>query len=181
MTTKARITEAASSAPSFEAIFVAEYRPMVALAAAVSGSRVHAEDIAQEALSRLDRNWENVRGYDKPGAWLRRVTINLALSQKRRRATELKTLLRIGAPPSQMPPAPAEHQEVWDHVARLPRMQRAAISLHFLEDRTQEEIAEILEIAPATVRVHLHRARKTLYAALSPTTPTTAPDSEVER
>lgn len=184
-TQPATSTPAPTSIPrtaTFESVFVAEYHSMVALAAAVSGSRIHAEDIAQEALSRLHRNWENVGSYDKPGAWLRRVTINLALSQKRRRATEFKALLRIGAPRAELPPALPEHQEIWALVAALPKMQRAVISLHFLEDQTTDEIAEVLEIAAPTVRVHLHRARKTLYAQLGPTaSPNRSTDSKEAR
>ncbi len=42
---------------SFDALFVTEYPKMVALAAAVSGTRAHAEDIAQEAMLRLDQSW----------------------------------------------------------------------------------------------------------------------------
>ena len=56
--------------PSFDAVFVDEYPKMVALAAAVSGSRASAEDIAQEAMARLDRNWAKVQSYDNPGGWL---------------------------------------------------------------------------------------------------------------
>lgn len=150
------------AAPTFNALFVAEYPKMVALAAAVAGSRTNAEDIAQEAMSRLSRDWERVKLLDKPGAWLRRVTINLALSQKRKFLSEAKALLRIGVDVATMPPTLAEHEPVWAAVADLPKQQRAAVSLHFLEDRSIEEIAHILDISPSTARVHLHRARQTL-------------------
>lgn len=154
-------------APTFEALFVREYPKMVALAAAVSGSRIHAEDIAQEALSRLDRSWQQVAGYDRPGAWLRRVTINLALSQKRRLVAETKARLRLGAPESTLPPALPADEALWATVRALPPMQRAVVALHFLEDRSLEEIAEILDVSPSTARVHLHRARQTLRERLT--------------
>ena len=147
---------------SFDALFVDEYPKMVALAAAVSGSRLHAEDIAQEAMTRLDRNWTKVQGYTKPGAWLRRVTINLALSQRRKLINETKALLRLKRLEPDLPPPPVEDEGVWNVVADLPKQQRAAIALHFLEDRSIEEIADILDVAPSTARVHLHRARQTL-------------------
>lgn len=153
---------ALEAVPSFDALFVTEYPKVVALAAAVSGSRAHAEDIAQEAMSRLSRNWVRVQGYEKPGAWLRRVTINLALSQKRKLVSEAKALLRLDSPAATMGPARAEDEAVWAAVAELPKQQRAAVSLYFLEDRSIEEIADILEISPSTARVHLHRARQTL-------------------
>lgn len=147
---------------TFDALFVTEYPKMVALASAVSGDRAHAEDLAQEAMSRLNRNWTKVQGFEKPGAWLRRVTINLALSQKRKLLSEAKALVRLGTAQPTLAAAPAEHEPVWAAVAELPRQQRAAVSLHFLEDRTIDEIADILQISPSTARVHLHRALKKL-------------------
>lgn len=160
--------------PTFEAVFVAEYQAMVALAAAVSGSRQHAEDIAQDAMTKLDQNWTKVQSYGKPGAWLRRVTINLALSQKRRLRSEAKALLRIGKPEPELPVNPSEHEHIWALIGKLPKMQRAVVSLHFLEDRSLEDIGEILEIKPATARVHLHRARQSLQENLAPPGVTTS-------
>jgi len=148
--------------PSYEALFVDEYPKMVALAAAVSGSRVFAEDLAQEAMHRLDRNWAKVQGFQAPGAWVRRVTINLALSHKRRLANEAKAKLGLVITPSSLAATEAEHEPVWQAVAALPRNQRAAVALHYLEDRPIAEIADILDISPSTARVHLHRGRQTL-------------------
>lgn len=144
-----------------------ELPAMAALAAAVTGSHVAAEDIAQEALVRAYRRWDTVGAYDKPGAWLRRVTINLALSARKRAATELKARLRLG-PQTALSPAPAIHDEVWAAVRKLPGRQRAAVALHYLEDRPVAEIAEILDIAEGTAKVHLHRGRASLAELLDP-------------
>ncbi len=161
--------------PRFEALFVEEYPKMVALSAAVSGSLLQAEDLAQAAMSRLDREWDHVQGLDRPGAWLRRVTINLALSHRRRLVTEARVRLRLVGAPSTIPPSGAEHEPVWRAVAALPGKQRAAIALRYLEDRSVDEIADILGIAPATARVHLHRGHRALREHLGdfdPTPPT---------
>ncbi len=53
-------------------------------------------------------------------------------------------------------------------MAKLPGKQRAAIALHYLEDRPINEIAEILDISHATARVHLHRGRQALAKTLGP-------------
>ncbi len=147
---------------SFEALFVDEYPKMVALAAAVSGNRAFAEDLAQEAMHRLHRNWARVQGFHSPGAWVRRVTINLALSMRRRLANEAKAKLRLGATRVTLPPSAAEDEPVWAAVAALPGKQRAAIALRYLEDRSIDEIADILDVSPSTARVHLHRGRQAL-------------------
>ena len=151
-----------SPVPTFDALFHTEYPKMVALAAAVSGNRHHAEDIAQEAMARLGRNWSKVQGYEQPGAWVRRVTINLALSHRRRLVNEARMRLRLRAEPSLPADPPTDHGSVWSAVADLPPRQRAAIALRYLEDRDTDEIADILDISPSTARVHLHRAHQTL-------------------
>lgn len=150
---------------SFDEFYVREFRPMVALAAAVSGSHLLAEDIAQEAMTRIYRRWDRIATYDKPGAFARRVTINLASSRRKRDAVAEQGRSRLGTQ-HVMPPPPEPYDEVWRAVASLPPKQRAAIALHYLEDRPVNEIADILGCASATARVHLHRARTSLAALL---------------
>ncbi|MEM9564217.1 MAG: sigma-70 family RNA polymerase sigma factor [Actinomycetota bacterium] len=145
-----------------------ELPALTALAAAVTGNDLVAEDLAQEALVRAYRRWDVVSTYDKPGAWVRRVTINLALSARKRATAEIKARLRLGQAPV-LAPAPAIHGDVWAAVRQLPGQQRAAVALHYLEDRPVREIAEILDCAESTAKVHLHRGRTALAARLDPT------------
>ncbi len=149
----------------YEDFYRREYPAMVALAAAVSGSRLIAEDLAQEALTRAFRRWDRIGGYDRPGAWLRRVTINLALSRRRQLAAEVKLRLRLAPPPAGTV-MPEGDDAVWEAVRRLPGQQRAAVALHYLEDRPVAEIAELLGCAEPTARVHLHRGRRALASML---------------
>ncbi|MDH3308471.1 MAG: sigma-70 family RNA polymerase sigma factor [Acidimicrobiia bacterium] len=150
---------------TFPAFYRREYPKMVALAAAVSGNRAIAEDLAQEAMLRAHRHWSRVSTYERPGAWVRRATINLSLSATKRAAAELRRMLRF-AEPSTLPEPEAADDGVWQAVAKLRGNQRAAIALHYLEDRPIDEIAAILQVSEATARVHLHRGRRALAAAL---------------
>lgn len=152
---------------TFEAFYLREFAAMVAIAFAVSGSRLVAEDIAQEAMIRAHRNWERVSTYDKPGAWVRRVTVNLASSALRRRASEVKARLRLGSGDPVPEPEPAD-AHIWAAVRKLPGQQRAAVALFYLEERTVHEIASILGCTEATAKVHLHRGRAALATALTP-------------
>lgn len=150
----------------FEALYEAEYRPLLRLAFAMTGQWAVAEDLTQEAFLRVHQRWGRVSRYDKPGAWLRRVLVNLAASRARRLATEAKLLARIGR---ERPPAPAlsaPDGDFWAAVRALPRRQAQAVTLFYLEDRPAAEIAEILGCAEATVRAHLHQGRRTLRARL---------------
>ena len=152
--------------PSFADFYRREYPHLAVLATAVSGDPASGEDLAQEALTRAERRWDRISGYDRPGAWARRVTINLATSRRRRLRSEARALLRLG------PPDPASavtlHGDpaVWAAVAELPPRQRAVVTLHYLEDRPVAEIAETLGISVSATTSNLHKARRRLAASL---------------
>lgn len=149
----------------FDRFYEREFRSVVGLAYALSGSRAASEDLAQEAFIAAHRNWDKVGGYDKPEAWVRRVVSNLSVSRFRKRATELKALTRLAGFRDEsvaLPELPAEAEEFWSNVRRLPKRQAQAIALYYLEDRSVVDIAEILECAPNTVKVHLHKGRQKL-------------------
>jgi len=74
---------------------------------ALTGSWEAAEDATQEAFLRAHRDWERVGRYDQPGAWVRRVAANLAVSALRRRLAEAKALLRLGGTTAARPAAAA--------------------------------------------------------------------------
>jgi len=151
------------AAEPFEGFFRREFPRMVAVAYAISGSRWAAEELAQEACLRAFKSWDSVSRYDKPGAWLRRVTINLANSFLRRRVSEMKALERhlVGGV-EVVDSHPAEEAEFWDQVKALPRRQREAIVLHYVDGVDTGEIADVLDISESTVRTHLQRGRETL-------------------
>ncbi|MCU1483336.1 MAG: putative polymerase subfamily sigma factor [Actinomycetia bacterium] len=152
-------------ARSFDDFFAAEYRTVVALTAALAGRGPGAEELAQEAFVRAFRRWDRIAGYDDPAAWVRRVAANLATSTLRRRGREARALARVAL---RRPPVAAEpvDERFWAAVRALPRRQAQCVALHYLEDRSTAEIAVVLGIAEATVRVHLHDGRKRLASAL---------------
>ena len=117
-----------------------------------------AEDVTQDAFVQLLRHWKKVARYDRPGAWVRRVAIRLAVEALRRERH--RTLLEREAEPA-IWPQPAD-VDVIRAIKELPGMQRAAIVLFYFEDRPLAEISDILGCAEPTARVHLHRARKRL-------------------
>lgn len=153
----------------FERFYEQEYRSVVGLAYALSGSRSASEDLAQEAFIAAHRNWDRIGAYDKPGAWVRRVVANLSVSRYRRLTTEARALTRLGGmrrDAEVLPELPSEAEAFWGHVRRLPRRQAQAIALHYLEDRSVADIAEILECSANTVKVHLHKGRTQLAERL---------------
>jgi RNA polymerase sigma-70 factor (ECF subfamily) len=151
---------------SFEAFYRTEYGPMVALAIAVGGNPGAGEDIAQEALIRAHKHWDRICSYERPGTWLRRTTINLALNVRRGSRRQRVAIQRLGSRPVNPVEIVLEDPAVWEAVASLPARQRAAVALHYLEDRSIDEIAGILECSPNTAKAHLHHGRQTLASHL---------------
>ena len=152
---------------SFEAFYRREFRGLVALAVALSGSRIAAEDLAQEALMVAHRRWEEVVILDRPDAWVRRVLSNLAVSEFRRRAAELKAVGRLAWRRQEAVPAlEPEDAEFWRTVRTLPPNQAKAIALHYIDDMAVNDIAEVMDCSPSTAKVHLFRGRKALAAKL---------------
>lgn len=157
------------AAGGFEAFYRAEYRAVVALAYALCGRGGVAEDLAQEAFLVTHQRWVRVGGYDKPGAFVRRVVANMAVSQRRRLAAEGRAVARLAVrAPSTGDEIEAHDPEFWRAVRALPHRQAQVLALYYLEDRPAEEIASILGCSAATVRVHLHRGRLALEQLLSP-------------
>jgi DNA-directed RNA polymerase specialized sigma24 family protein len=94
---------AAGRARRFEDVYLQEFASVFGLAYALTGGRWAAEDIAQDAFVDAHRQWGRVGGYDDPGAWVRRVAANLAVSGVRRRLAEARALVRLTAHQRQQP------------------------------------------------------------------------------
>lgn len=172
------IVSAVTEVSTFEQFFRDQYPGIVALCAWLTGDRATAEDLAQEAFGAVHRRWGEVCRLDRPGAYTRRIAINLSSNERRRRGRERRAVRRIGdggqlemLELATAGPGRIEGREpLWRAVAELPLQQRAAIGLRYLEDLSTDEIAAVLQCSPATVRVHLHRAHRRLAELLGFTT-----------
>lgn len=144
----------------FDGFYATEFPRLVPMLHALTGSRADAEDLAQEAMRRAHDRWAEICAYDKPGAWVRRVALNLATNAARRGRRKQAALLRM-RPLEPVELVPADDL-LWALVRSLPEQQRWAVALHYVEDRSVADVAEILGIAEGTVKTHLSRARATL-------------------
>ncbi len=152
-------------ASTFEDLYRREHRPLVRLAWTLTGRRDLAEELVQDAMLAVHRDWDRVRRYESPGGFTRRVLLNAATSAARRRAAEGRALARVptdGVHRDELPPDDA----FWSALRSLPERQAQAVALHYLEDLPVSEIAGILDIAEGTVKVHLHRGRMALAELL---------------
>jgi RNA polymerase sigma factor (sigma-70 family) len=151
----------------FEAFYRREYGAVVAFAYALCGRGAAAEDLAQEAFLATFRHWAKVGDYDRPEAYVRHVVANMATSSGRRRRAEGRAMVGLaGRSRSSVDNLEPPDAAFWRKVRQLPTRQAQSVALYYLEDRSAEEIAEILHCSESTVRVHLHRGRLTLEEQL---------------
>ena len=152
---------------SFEAFYRRELVMLTSLARALVGDPALAADLAQEALLRAYRAWGSVGSYDNPGAWARRVLLNLVTDHRRRRLREAVGLARLDADVgvSNSFDTPAD-DELWAAVRALPPRQAEVVALRYVDDRAVDAIAAVLEISAGTVKATLFNARATLARQL---------------
>ena len=147
--------------------------------------REEAKDCSQEAFLRLHESAGSFAGQSKFSTWFYRIVVNCCLDHQRRRRGWRRLLgwrdRRDEAPdapdPVEQAPAPfadpveglhAERRmtKVWALVENLSPQQRAAVTLSCREGLATKDIAAVLNVSEATVRVHLHRALSTLRRRL---------------
>ena len=116
-----------------------------------------ADDATQEALIAVLRGLPKLR---EPGAirgWARRIAareaVRVARDARRRQVAEPSDR-EVAAPGD-----PALVVEVRDQLERMDPAQRAVLVLRDLEGLGEAEVAELLGVAPGTVKSRLHRAR----------------------
>lgn len=150
----------------FEELVETESRGLIAAVYTIVGDQHRSEEIVQEAFERGFRRWRRVSRLDRPGAWVRRVAVNEAISTTRRRAVEQRTLARLdglancgGAPD---PLAALDDEGVWAEVRRLPAEQAAVVALRYGADLGIADIAETMQLSVPAVKSLLHRARAAL-------------------
>jgi RNA polymerase sigma-70 factor (ECF subfamily) len=141
-----------------------------ALCVRLTADRVFAEQLTQDAFVRA---WERIatyRGESSFAAWLRRLTINVVMAE--RRAASRRERRVVTADDETLAGAPLERSDDADidlerAIARLPEGARTVFVLHAIEGYQHDEIAELTGIAEGTSRAHLHRAREILKKELT--------------
>ena len=142
----------------YTTFFRREFAPVLRTIELMLRDHGRAEELTQDAFIQLLVHWPKISRYERPDAWVRRVAIRLALRSLRR--DRLWQLVRDALLPK-APDRPSRF-DVDGAIRQLPGSQRAAIVLHYYEDRPTAEVATILGCSESTARVHLHHARKRL-------------------
>jgi RNA polymerase sigma-70 factor (ECF subfamily) len=154
-------------------ILVERHRDTVyGLALRILRSPEEAEDAAQETFLRAWRGLPTFRGDARFSTWLHTIASRCALDQatRRQRVHEREQpadTAAIEALPDPGRPQVADRDRLRLErlVGALPPIQRAAITLYHIEERSVRDVAAALDLPTGTVKTHLRRARLALRAA----------------
>jgi RNA polymerase sigma-70 factor (ECF subfamily) len=124
------------------------------------------QDLFQEIVIQLWRSYPRFRGEAKFSTWLYRIALNTAISDLRRQKRR-----PLPADPEHLP---AELQDIYDGqekeqqlqqlytaIGQLTEVEKALVML-YLEDRSYEEMEEILGINQNNLRVKMNRIKEKL-------------------
>jgi RNA polymerase sigma-70 factor (ECF subfamily) len=169
-----------------EALVAAYGDRVYRLAIRITGNSSDAEEVVQDALWAATRKIDTFRGTAAFGSWVYRITANAAYQKRRGRRVERNGVSwdELGpsfdqtgesvapgidwSPRLTDPVLQAELQSVLRAaIDELPEEHRATFLLHDVEGLSNPEIAETLQVNPATVKSRVHRARLFLRARLA--------------
>ncbi|MFO7564464.1 MAG: sigma-70 family RNA polymerase sigma factor [Enhygromyxa sp.] len=140
----------------------------------LTGNPTLADDLAQEVFLRAYRGLVGFEGRSRFSTWIYRIAYNVFLNH-RARSKELAALPQgfessAAAPEGELSPGRYDiRSDLAAAIVRLPERYRVVVTLHYLEDVSYPEIAEILDLPLGTVKTHLHRAKKLLRDHLAGT------------
>jgi RNA polymerase sigma-70 factor (ECF subfamily) len=143
--------------------------------------REEAKDLSQEAFLKAFMNLKNFDGRSSFYTWFYRILVNLCLDHKRRHKRSptngFDETIENQMEPSHEPARPRSpdqqvlarqiSRKVGEALEALPARQRTAFVLKNHQGLSIKEIAELMDMAEGTVKVHLHRAVTTLRERLA--------------
>ncbi len=140
--------------------------------------RSDCEDIAQEVFVKVHRKLDSFRSQSSFYTWLYRIAVNTATDHLKRRrrdpSVSLESLPPVFEEAESAGPAPDKslmdeefRERIASAVETLPEPYKTVLILREFEDRTYEQMAEILECSLGTVESRLFRARQRLRDKLT--------------
>jgi RNA polymerase sigma-70 factor (ECF subfamily) len=155
----------ATDAQDFEQFVASERGRLVKACLLLTGRVPEAEDLAQEALSRVLERWDEVRRMASPAGYLYRTALNLDRKRLRRLGVAARRRLAEREEGDELALAD-DRMDVRRALRVLPRQQREALVLVEWLGYSAEEAGSMLGIKAVSVRARLHRARNSLRSAL---------------
>lgn len=151
-------------------LFVQYRRMLFGVCLRYASSRAEAEDILQESFIKIYGDLYQYRPTGPLGAWMRKVTVNVALQHLRKKKNlfpviDLQQVEDTYEPNDELF-AEDRAKAVLKMVQKLPEGYRLVFNLYLIEGLTHPEIAEYLDISVNTSKSQLSRAKTMLRKML---------------
>ncbi len=174
---------------AFEALMRRHNQQLYQAARSILRDEAEAEDAVQEAWWKAYGHLRDFRAEARPATWLTRIAVNEALMRRRRnrsresliqsayQAPHEQDTMPTHDPDTAAPAADGPDQAAWRAELRhrlerridaLPDLYRTVFMLRAVDDMPAAEVAAVLGLPEATVRVRFMRARRLLQEAMRP-------------
>jgi RNA polymerase sigma-70 factor, ECF subfamily len=151
---------------AFEALVDRYQNKVFRLVFSMVYNAARSEEVTQDIFLKV---WQALPGYDARASlstWIYTIARNTTYSHLKSESYR-KTAPLDGAPE---PVAPAritlDRLEIERLLARLPEEQRQVVAVFYLQDRSIEDVAQMLDLPVGTVKSHLHRARRSMAGVM---------------
>ncbi len=139
------------------------------LLALCKGDSFEADDVAQDALVRAYVASGSFLGLSKFSTWLFRIAYNCYLDRKRKSCPQTipsDSGQALNIPSQEHTDASFKYQNLYMALEKLTEKEKAAIVLHYFEDKSIKDIAAILQIPAGSVKYYLSIGRNHLKSIL---------------
>lgn len=132
------------------------------------GDHALAQDLVQEALTKVYVAWPRIQRRQGLDAYARAVVVNTAISWKRRKGWRGERATEVVPEPTAATDddSTEERLTLWRTLQALPPRQRAALVLRFYEDLSVAETARVMGCAEGTVKSQVSQGITRLREAL---------------
>lgn len=145
----------------------------------LTAETAEAEDLCQETFAKAYKAWDRFEGRSQVSTWLYRIAVNTWKNKLRGRKLKFFSLFATKDEDDEPrdyegnDPAPdeglqknEEREILFKALGQLNTDERVVLTLRDLEERSYEEISEILNLPAGTVKSRLFRARERLREKL---------------
>jgi RNA polymerase sigma-70 factor (ECF subfamily) len=161
---------------AFQLLYDRSVGRVYALCLRMTADPVRARQLTHDAFVRAWERLSTFRGDAAFGTWMHRLTVNVVLQASRtddRRSARIALAGDLASHVTETEQCVAPAIDVLGQIdleraiATLPPQARVVFVLHDVEGYRHDEIAATMQLAPGTVRAHLHRARQLLITWLT--------------
>jgi RNA polymerase sigma factor (sigma-70 family) len=149
----------------FEGFFEAEYTHLCEALYLITGDPFEAEELAQEAMTRVLERWDRVGSMDSPTGYVYRTAMNLNRNRIRRIGVRARRVF-ADEPAHDHSSTIGDQQDVRLALVKISAREREALVLVDWLQMNADEAGKVLGIKASSVRVRLHRARAHLRELL---------------